>query len=175
LNILILGIGNVLLMDEGIGVRAVEELEGRYRFPDEVEILDGGTSGIELLSHIRTRSHLIIIDALKSGHPPGTVVRVDGEDVPSRFRTRISPHQLGLSDLLAAARLTEELPENLVLFGIEPKRIETGLELSTEVRAGLEKLIKVVVDELRGLGCDIQPLAQKSSRKSVFSPLDEVK
>jgi hydrogenase maturation protease len=105
MNVLVLGIGNVLMMDDSVGVRAIEELQRRYHFPDGVELLDGGTSGIELLSHIEGRDNLIIIDALKSGHSPGTVVRVEGEDVPARFMTRISPHQLGLSDVLAAATI----------------------------------------------------------------------
>ena len=149
-KVLVMGVGSILMTDEGIGIRAVEELEKRYRFPENVEILDGGTSGIELLSYISGKDYLIIIDAIKSGNPPGTVLRVEGEDVPARFRTRISPHQLGISDLLAAATLTDEMPKQLVLFGIEPKEIVLGIGLSTEVRANLDRLIQVVVDELKG-------------------------
>jgi len=156
LNVLVLGIGNVLLMDEGAGVRAVEEMDRRFQLPESVETLDGGTSGIDLLPYIRNRDYLIIIDAVKSGHPPGAVVRVEGEDVPATFRTRISPHQLGLSDLLAAARLTGEFPARMVLFGVEPKRIEVGLGLSDEVKEGLEQLIDMVAGELRSLGCEVE-------------------
>jgi hydrogenase maturation protease len=156
LNVLVLGVGNVLLRDEGIGVRAVEVLQRRFLFSSDVEVLDGGTSGIELLTHIRERDCLIIIDAIKSGNAPGTVLRVEGEDVPARFRTRISPHQLGISDLLAAATLTDEMPKRLVLFGIEPKNIDTGLELSEEVRGGLDRLIEVVNNELLSLGCKVE-------------------
>jgi hydrogenase maturation protease len=157
-KVLVMGVGSILMMDEGLGIRAVEELEKRYRFPENVELLDGGTSGIELLSYISGRDHLIIIDAIKSGNPPGTVLRVEGEDVPAQFRTRISPHQLGLSDLLAAATLTDEIPKHLVLFGIEPKEIVMAIGLSDEVRAGMDRLVEVVVDELRRLGCDVVSL-----------------
>jgi hydrogenase maturation protease len=157
LKVLVLGIGNILMMDEGVGVRAIEEIQNRFSFEEDVELLDGGTSGIELLSYISGKDHLIVIDAIKSGHPPGTVLRVEGKDVPARFRTRISPHQLGLSDLLLAATLTGEMPKNLVLFGIEPKRIELGLRLSDEVKANFDKLISVVVEEIRGLGCSVKP------------------
>jgi hydrogenase maturation protease len=157
-KILVLGVGSILMMDEGIGIRAVEELEKRYRFPENVEILDGGTSGIELLSYISGKDHLIIIDAIKSGNPPGTVLRVEGEDVPAQFRTRISPHQLGISDLLAAATLTDEIPKKLVLFGIEPKEIVMVIGLSDEVRASMGRLVDIVVDELRRLGCEVTPL-----------------
>jgi hydrogenase maturation protease len=167
-NVLVLGIGSVLMMDDSVGVRAVEELEKGFRFPAGVELLDGGTSGIELLSYIEDRDHLIIIDALKSGQLPGTVVRVEGEDVPARFMTRISPHQLGLSDVLAAAMISGRLPRNLVLFGVEPKIVEFGLGLSDEVRAALDKLVRVVGEELRQIGCAGTPLDAISSKKTLW-------
>lgn len=156
MNVLVLGVGNILMGDEGIGTRAVDLLERRYSFPGNVEILDGGTSGIELLRHIEGRDCLILIDAVKSGQVPGTVVRVEGEDVPARFRTRISPHQLGISDLLATARLTGSVPKNMVLFGIEPKDVTMKLEMSPEVEAGMVHLAEVVVEELRGIGCPVE-------------------
>lgn len=167
-SILVLGIGNVLLTDESVGVRAVNELARRYVFSDQVELLDGGTAGIELLRHIAGREHLIIIDAMKCDLPPGTVVRVEGSDVPAAFRTRISPHQLGLSDLLAAAMLTDELPGNLVLFGVEPASLEPGLELSDTVEASVDKLLKGVCDELRALGCGVELLPISFPDKARF-------
>jgi hydrogenase maturation protease len=159
-NVLVLGIGNVLMTDDSVGIRVINELERRFRFPESVELLDGGTSGIELLSHIAKRDYLVIVDAIKSDFPPGTVVKVEGEDVPAKFMTRISPHQLGLSDLLAAATLTGELPKQMVLFGIEPKRVELGLEMTEEVTANFEKLVGVVVDELKRIGCAPEPLEE---------------
>jgi hydrogenase maturation protease len=168
LDILILGIGNVLLTDEGIGVRALKELERKFTFPANVELLDGGTAGIELLRHIRKRDYLIIIDAMKCDQEPGTVVRVEGDDVPAAFRTRISPHQLGLSDLLAAAMLTDELPKNLVLFGVEPESIDIGLDLTETVEANVDKLIGAVADELRSIGCTLVPIEATFTEKARF-------
>jgi hydrogenase maturation protease len=168
LDILVLGIGNVLLTDEGIGVRALKELERRYTFPANVELLDGGTAGIELLRHIRNRDCLIIIDAMKCSQKPGTVVRVEGDDVPAAFRTRISPHQLGLSDLLAAAMLTDEIPKNLVLFGVEPESIDIGLDLTDTVEASVDKLIGAVADELRSIGCSVVPIEATFTEKARF-------
>lgn len=168
MDILVLGIGNVLLTDEGIGVRALKEIERRYSFSDDVELLDGGTAGIELLRHIRHRKHLIIIDAMTFDQKPGTVMRVEGEDVPAAFRTRISPHQLGLSDLLAAAMLTDELPENLVLFGVEPESIDIGLDLTDTVEASVDKLIGAVTDELRTIGCSVKPINGDFTKKAQF-------
>ena len=168
MDILVLGIGNVLLTDEGIGVRTLKELERRFSFPANVELLDGGTSGIQLLRHIRNRDCLIIIDAMRCGQAPGTVVRFEGEDVPAAFRTRISPHQLGLSDLLAAAMLTDELPKKLVLFGVEPESIDIGLDLTETVEASLGKLIGAVADELRTAGCSLVPIEASFTEKARF-------
>ncbi len=168
MEILVLGIGNVLLTDEGIGVRALNELERRYTFPENVELLDGGTAGIELLRHIRNRDYLIIIDAMKFNQEPGTVSRVEGLDVPAAFRTRISPHQLGLSDLLAAAMLTDELPPNLVLFGVEPENLDIGLDLTDTVEASVEKLTGAIIDELRSIGCSIVPIEATFTEKARF-------
>ncbi len=168
MNTLVLGIGNVLLTDEGVGVRALNELKRRYSFSDNVEFLDGGTSGIELLRHIQDRDTLIIIDAMTHDRKPGTLYRVENKDVPAVFRTRISPHQLGLSDLLAAAMLTENLPENLVLFGMEPESVDIGLELTATVEASLDKLITAVVEELRTIGCTVVPLNTSFSDRACF-------
>ena len=168
MDVLVLGIGNVLLTDEGIGVRALNELQRRYSFSDNVELMDGGTAGIELLRHIRKRKHLIIIDAMTFDQEPGTVMRVEGEDVPAAFRTRISPHQLGLSDLLAAAMLTNELPKNLVLFGVEPASIDIGLDLTDAVEASLGKLIGAVTEELRSIDCSVVPIDGDFTEKARF-------
>lgn len=154
---MVLGVGSILMMDEGLGIRAIEELQRRFVFPDNVELLDGGTSGIELLSYISGKDHLIIIDAIKGGMSPGTVLKVEGQDVHAKFRTRISPHQIGISDLLASACLTGELPKRLVLYGIEPKTIQMGIGFSDEVRAGFDHLLDVVVQELAEIGITVTP------------------
>ncbi len=148
------------MMDEGVGVRAVDELKRRFHFPDNVEIIDGGTSGLDLLEYIEGKDHLVLIDAIKGNAAPGSVLIVRGKDVPAQFFTRISPHQLGISDLLATATIIDKLPENVVLFGIEPKTIKMGLTLSTEVKEGFDRLLMAVVDYLRTLGCDIRPLPE---------------
>jgi hydrogenase maturation protease len=164
LNILVLGIGNLLLQDEGAGVRAVEEFGRRYVTPAGVELLDGGTSGIELLQYIQGKDCLILLDVVKSGNPPGTLIRLEGESVPAMFQKKISPHQLGLSDLLATAQLIDRMPERVVLFGIEPKSIETGLEMSEEVGGAIGRLADMVALELASLGLEVTP-------KSAVQPL----
>jgi hydrogenase maturation protease len=157
MNILVMGIGNLLLQDEGAGVRAVEEFERRFETPECVELLDGGTSGIELLRYIQGRDVLILIDVVRNGDSCGTLTRFEGEDVPALFQKKISPHQLGISDLLATSRLTDTMPEKVVLFGIEPKSIDTGLELTAEVAGNIFSLTELVADELRALGLQVIP------------------
>ncbi len=95
MRILVLGVGNILLTDEAIGVRIVEALEQRYILPDYVEILDGGTAGMELLGDMANRDHLIIADAIVSKkNTPGTMMILRDEEVPALFTNKISPHQL---------------------------------------------------------------------------------
>ncbi len=155
MNILVMGIGNILLQDEGAGVRAVEEFARRYETPASVGLLDGGTSGIELLQHIQGRGVLVLIDVVRNGEPYGTLSRFEGDAVPSLFQNKISPHQLGLSDLLATARLLGSMPEKVILYGIEPKTIETGLEMSAEIAGNIGRLTDLIADEIRSLGVTV--------------------
>ena len=168
LSILVLAIGNILLSDEGAGIRTMERLQARYHLPPEVEAVDGGTMGLALLPCLKGRSHVLLIDAVKSGKEPGTVSRIELTNPPAFFRTRISPHQIGLSDVLAVAAMTDGLPPHLLLFGIEPARLETGLDLSPEVAAAIDTLTKLVVQELAGIGIALQPREAGDSGRPAF-------
>ena len=156
-KVLVLGIGNLLIGDEGVGCKAASELARRYTFPPTVECVDGGTAGFELLTMIDDKEHLILIDALKNDQPPGTVVLVEDEHVPKAFLARTTPHQLGICDVLAAAQLCDTIPKRLTLYGIEPKQLEVGIGLSPEVEAGMEKTIGAVVTQLRHFGYEVKP------------------
>lgn len=153
--ILVLGLGNVLLLDEGAGPRVIEELQARYRFPDEVEVADGGTMGMELLPVLCGRRHVLIIDAARTGVPPGSIMRVPLADAAAFFRQRLSPHQIGLADVLGATALLGDQPDEIIFFGIEPEKIGTGLELSPEVKTRLPELARLVVEELARLGVTV--------------------
>jgi len=168
MNVLVLGIGNILLHDEGLGVRVIEELEQRFSFPVGVELVDGGTCGLELRDTMCGRELLVLIDAMKHGGPPGTVYRLDDDGVPTHFHTRISPHQLGISDLLATLALTDGLPPRMVLFGVEPADLSTGLGLTPAVAAGVEKVVWEVGEELARQGLKPEPLAPDDSRPAPF-------
>ncbi len=153
---LVLGIGNLLIGDEGVGCLAIEALGQRYTMPPEVECVDGGTAGFELLSMLDNKEHVILIDALRDDREPGTVIMVEGDQVPRAFLARTTPHQLGICDVLAAAQLTDTMPRHLTLYGIEPKQLDVGIGLSPEVRAGMEKTIRAVVEQLRHYGYEVK-------------------
>ena len=151
-RILVVGMGNVLMQDEGIGVRAVEELESRYVIPEYVTVIDGGTTGMALFEPMRNCDQLVVADAVNTGDSFGTVVRIANEDIPAFFQTKISNHQLGLSDLLALLQLKSEAPEHVVIIGMVPHCLENKLGLSPEAEAGLDKMVSGLVAELIGLG-----------------------
>ena len=151
-----LGMGNLLLEDEGLGVRALEILQQRYEIPPEVELLDGGTTGMGLLDDISEREHLIVLDAVQTGDPPGTLVRLAGDDVPVYFSMRISPHQLGLSDVLATLELSGEKPAEVVVLGLVPQSLEMSLELSELIAEKLDSLVGAAVTELGRLGYTLE-------------------
>jgi len=155
-NILVVGLGNVLMQDEGIGVRAVEELESRYIIPEQVTVLDGGTAGMELFEPIRNCEHLIVADAVNTGDPAGTIVRIANDAIPAFFQTKLSNHQLGLSDLLALLQLKSEVPENVIIIGMVPYLLENKLGLTDESTAGLDEMVTGLVNELAALGVPLQ-------------------
>ena len=152
MSVLILGIGNILLGDEGIGVRAVEALLERYDLPDEVEVIDGGTTGMGLLDLIAGRERVILVDAVKTGAQPGTIVRLEGHAIPPGLRQRISPHQQGIGDVLAVLTLLGDAPKELVVIGIEPADLDFGVGLSPVIEAELDALVAAVVAELSRCG-----------------------
>ncbi len=161
MNVLILGLGNLLLSDEGVGVHAVNALSRRFEMPEGVEILDGGTSGMDLLDAIAGRDHLIVCDAIRSDERPGSVQRIDGESIAAFFATRISPHQLGLSEVLANLELLGERPGHVTIIGVVPADLSLGTELSAAGREGMAKSIDFILDELAAIGVRLtsEPLA----------------
>lgn len=154
--ILVLGLGNILMQDEGIGVRVIEQLLKEFEFPQEVEVLDGGTAGMSLYEHVVDREHLIVIDAVKTGRPAGTVVTLQGDEVPAFLQNRVSPHQLALSDILATLKIAGEKVPNVIVMGVEPLSLQVGLEMSDLVAGRIKLLVKRVVDHLRTMGFDIK-------------------
>lgn len=159
-NILVIGMGNVLMQDEGIGVRAVEELDCRYTVPDNVRLVDGGTTGIELFEPMRTADCLIVADAVNFERPPGTLIRIADEEINAFFQTKLSNHQLGLSDLLALLKMKNETPRRVVIIGMVPHQLENRLGLSAATAAGLDAMVDMLVQELARAGAPVTPRPQ---------------
>lgn len=155
MNVLVLGIGNILLSDEGIGVRVVEALEEQYRLPPGVECVDGGTSGFALMDLFEGRDHVLIVDAIVSDAAPGTVVKLVDREVPTFFQARMTPHQIGLSDVLAALMLLDRGPKALTLLGIVPASLELSVELSPTLKSDLDGYVERVAQELNVIGVPV--------------------
>jgi hydrogenase maturation protease len=142
------------MTDDAFGSRMVELLQAKLRFPPEVSILDGGTLGLDLLPRLEGVDRLLIIDALEMDAEPGEVFRLEGEEVPRAFATKLSVHQMGVQDLLAVAELQGHLPSELVVWGVQPGTVEMGLNLSPPVAAAMDKLMAGILEELRCWGID---------------------
>jgi hydrogenase maturation protease len=147
-NILILGLGNVLMQDEGIGVRAVELFQSLYDVPNNVVIMDGGTTGMEIFNPIAECDYLIVVDAINSSDESGTLVKIQDEQIPAFFQTKLSNHQLGLSDVLALLKLKDKSPEKITLIAMVPFSLQNKLGLSKKATENLSKMVDMIKKEL---------------------------
>ncbi|MCJ7685399.1 MAG: HyaD/HybD family hydrogenase maturation endopeptidase [Desulfobacteraceae bacterium] len=151
-HIMVLGVGNLLLTDEGVGIHAIETLLERYEFSQNVSIEDGGVLGMNLLGIISEADQLIVVDAIKNGGAPGALYRLAGDDIPKRILAKNSLHQVDLLEALTLCQALDKVPET-VIVGIEPEDIETlGLELTPPVQEKMDDLIAMVLKELDRLG-----------------------
>lgn len=157
--LLILGLGNVLCGDDGLGIAALAELERRYRVPEGVELMDGGTLGLALLHHLLAAEEVILVDAVRADAPPGRLVRLHGEEVAPAVESRLSVHQVGVADLMDGLRWLGCGPTRMTLLGMVPETIELGLGRSPAVRRALPELVEAIADEARALGHPLTPRA----------------
>ena len=151
-----LGIGNILLQDEGFGVRVVEELERRYHFPDTVKLLDGGTLGLNLLGFISETDKLIIIDAVDAQSMPGTFFQFDGAAVQTYLHEKVSLHELGVKEILIHLELSGKKAEEVVIIGVQPQSLDLGLELTALIGSKVERSINAVISQLQGWGVEVK-------------------
>jgi hydrogenase maturation protease len=138
--------------DDGVGVAAMESLREDWELSADVELVDGGTWGMNLLPLIESAERVILMDAIRSGAAPGTLTVLERRELPRYFSLKLSPHQIDLREVLALAELRGALPDELVAIGIEPQRIEMDVSLSPVVRASLHKVVDLVVDRLEAVG-----------------------
>ncbi|MBI5185769.1 MAG: HyaD/HybD family hydrogenase maturation endopeptidase [Nitrospinae bacterium] len=153
-RITILGIGNILLKDEGVGVRVAEFLQSKYRFPGNVSVYDGGVTGLlGLVPIIEDTDHLVVIDAIRGGGPPGALHRHDISEFKLRLPKKLSMHDVGFVECLTVVELSGKMPKTAVVVGVEPEDCETlEIGLTATVQAAVIPLAERVLEELSALG-----------------------
>jgi hydrogenase maturation protease len=155
-HIMILGIGNILFGDEGFGVRAIEKLTALYEFPENISVVDGGVLGMNLLGIISEADHLIVIDAVRNGDKPGTLIRLEGPEIPARVRAKNSLHQVDFLEALTLCQALDKNPQTIIL-GVEPQDIETlQMELTPLIQRKVDPMIDLILGEVAGLGGSFQ-------------------
>jgi len=149
---MILGVGCILYSDEGFGVRVIETIQGRYEFPDNVLVVDGGVLGINLLGVISKPNHLIVVDAIRNKGKPGDLYRLAGDAIPERIRAKNSLHQVDFLEALTLCQALDNVPET-VIVGVEPQDIDTmSIELTPTTQVKVDAVIDMVLAELDRLG-----------------------
>lgn len=165
-TIRVLGVGNVLTSDDGLGPYTVKVLESRFNFPKHVEVIDIGTPGLDFTPYLSDAQAVIVLDTVHSAGPPGTIkLYRDGEIVASPPPSRMSPHEPGLREALMATELIDASPEHILLIGVVPETTEANTMLSVRVREAVPNVIDHVVEELERLGA-------KPTPKTPPDPLD---
>ena len=150
----LIGLGNILLSDDGVGVHAIHKLKNEYEFPESVELIDGGTKGLDLLPFFEGNDRVLIIDAANFKKEPGTIDTVEGDKIPAFLSSKLSVHQIGLPDMLFAAKLMEITPAEMCLTGIQPESMKTSTELSDVVGNKMDALIDKVFEGLKEWGVE---------------------
>lgn len=148
----VLGVGSPLMADDGIGVAVVEMLRDRWEGDRGLALLDGGTWGMQILPAIEDATRLLIVDAIQAGAKPGTLLRLDGDEIPRHLRMKMSPHQIELGEVLAVAELRGRFPAEAVALGIQPARIELREGFSDVVESALPPLLEAIETQLRAWG-----------------------
>ena len=155
---LVLGVGNILLSDEGFGVRVVEALLQRFHFPEDVEVLDGGTLGIELMRFMEGTQRLLLIDAMIHGpSEPASFHEIRGDAVRLYFKEKVSMHELGIQEVLASLTVMEKPIWEIVVFGVVPVSLEIGLTLTPPVAARVDEAVARVLEQLKDWGYEATP------------------
>lgn len=147
--ITILGVGNTLLTDEGFGVHIINYLEAHYEFPPEVQLLDGGTMGMELLHYIGDAKYLLLVDAIHGGEAPGTVYSFKHEDLEHYFSEHISVHEVGIQDILRIRYVQGEPFVDAMVIGVEPEKLEIGLTMTPVVENTISQVVQGILEQLR--------------------------
>ncbi|MBF0328376.1 MAG: HyaD/HybD family hydrogenase maturation endopeptidase [Nitrospirae bacterium] len=147
----LIGLGNILLMDEGIGVHAANYIRERYSFSPEIEIIDGGTLGLDLLPYFEDRDNIVIADAVNFGKETGFIGVIEDDDIPSVLMAKLSVHNIGLNDVVAATKLMDRMPSKMRLVGIQILSTEVGIEMTDTLKEKFPRFVQVIIETLQEL------------------------
>lgn len=156
-SIVVLGVGNILLTDEGLGVHVVEDLKANYTFTPQISLIDGGTMGMELLTYMRGMKKILLIDAVNGGEAPGTIYEFPHRELEQYFTDHISVHEVGMQDILRIRAIQENPLEDAIVIGVEPESLDVGFEPSAPVQKALPEVKERVLRVLREWGVQIEP------------------
>ena len=156
-EVTILGIGNLLMGDEGVGIHALSTLQESYTFSPVINFIDGGTIGIDLIPYFEECKKMIIIDAVDSQEKAGYIISLENEEIHYRFNTKLSLHHAGLSDVLSIIKLQEIRAPDMLLIGVQPEKVEMGLELSKTVGDKMPQILKTITNKLKEWGIECKP------------------
>ena len=158
ITVTVLGVGNILLQDEGFGVRVIEEMTWRFSFPPYVQVLDGGTLGMELLRFLDGTEKLILVDAIAGGQPPGTLYQFYNDEVTAYFKEKVSAHELGIQDVLAVLGVLEQPISEMVVLGVEPESLAVSLDLTDTVASQVGATIELIINQLQAWQVEVTSL-----------------
>ena len=164
---ILIGLGNILMQDEGVGVHVVNAVKERFEIPPELEIVDGGTAGLDLLPFFEGRDRVLLVDAVDFGEEPGFIGELANEAIPARFgKNKASLHHIGLAEVMAIAQMQNILPQEICLIGIQPASLDPGLELTEILQGKFDTLIVRVLAKLGEWDVHLAPRSSSSSSPS---------
>ncbi len=151
-KILFIGLGNILLRDDGVGVHVIRRLQEKYCLTPYVEVIDGGTMGLDLLPFFETADKVLIVDAVDFGIKPGHIGEIENDEIPNFVRSKFSVHQIGLSDLLSVLKMMDIRPSKICLIGIQPESIDAGLNMTDRISLKMDQVINMAIRKLEEWG-----------------------
>lgn len=155
-EIVVLGVGNIILTDEGFGVRVIEELKKNYSFDERVQLIDGGTLGIELTHFITGTKKLLIVDSIDGGLDAGSIYELSNEEIKAHFKQKISAHEVGVEEVLTLLELTGRAIPEVIVLGAQPFSLDAGVGLSSEMEKILPRVVERALEILKGWGVEIK-------------------
>lgn len=173
-RVVVLGLGNMLMADDGVGLAALARLDEEWFVPRSVSLVDGGTWGMNLLPVIERADRLLIFDAIDFNEPAGAVIRLERGDIPRFLAQKLSPHQVDLREVLALAELRGTLPDQIIALGIQPARVEMSTSLSPVVEEKLDELVALGAAALGEWGvrvCRWNAVDDSVGGDGVYAPL----